>query len=466
MNSREPSDLFRLISMNTCTKSLTHDMLEQSLCSPPKNRNEDESESDLLVTTSQIVCQIAKSIRKMKIAEEQKISYSHLSLHCIRFQECITRASQTSSWVDRKLIDIALCQLSSLIAENGLQEVPSYATKIRLRMFNAHWDNTREQDDSEKIDFIRIWLKLDLSEEHLDCINNVLEECADKSEKQQPDKSFMKSDVKIASRDHDGPSFGVWKAAQALFDALLKCERCSCSKQHEFQAKLELGTYRKASESIQEAKVPRHVRRRVLRQDSSAIGALDFDMFLSMEREWHEIRVQTAKERVVGFAVDGQVVPACDTTRRVQALCKSLNSLRSKPRHRFVLKLTSGQLFHEGMEGSSFWIDQTAEPISLLQCFEERHDVFTEKTKRILSLIIGYAVLHLSGTSWLQSAWGSGDIKFFQTTSQKTPLRPFIQVHLPKASEPPDIEIDNESDDGAFFENSIQDTAAQRLLLW
>jgi hypothetical protein len=333
-------------------------------------------------------------------------------------------------------------------------------------MFNAHWDNTREQDDSEKIDFIRIWLKLDLSEEHLDCINNVLEECADKSEKQQPDKSFMKSDVKIASRDHDGPSFGVWKAAQALFDALLKCERCSCSKQHEFQAKLELGTYRKASESIQEAKVPRHVRRRVLRQDSSAIGALDFDMFLSMEREWHEIRVQTAKERVVGFAVDGQVVPACDTTRRVKALCKSLNSLRSKPRHRFVLKLTSGQLFHEGMEGSSFWIDQTAEPISLLQCFEERHDVFTEKTKRILSLIIGYAVLHLSGTSWLQSAWGSGDIKFFQTTSQKTPLRPFIQVHLPKASEPPDIEIDNESDDGAFFENSIQDTAAQRLLLW
>lgn len=168
---------------------------------------------------------------------------------------------------------------------------------------------------------------------------------------------------------------------------------------------MELGTYRKPSEPLQKANVPRYARRRVLRKESSATGALDFGMFLSMDREWHEFRVQIAKESVVGFAVDDQVVPACDTTRRAKKLCESINSTRSKPRHRFVLKLTSDQLFNEGVEGSNFWIDQPAEPISLLRCFEERHDVFTEKTKRILSLIIGYAVLHVSGTSWLQSAW-------------------------------------------------------------
>lgn len=432
--------------MYTCTSILTHDRRELSLCSSPNDRNEDGSVSDLLVATSQTVYQMVKLVRNMKIDEEEKIFYSHLSLHCIRFQNYITRTSQTPSNVDRSLINIALCQLSSLIFETGFQEVPSSTTKFRLKVLNAHWDKTREQDDSEKIDFIRRWLKFGFSKEHLDCINNVLEDCADKLEKQQPEKSYTKPDVEIVSKDHDGPSYGVWRAAQALFDALLDCEGCSCSKQHEFKAKLELGTYRKPSESVQEKKAARFVRRRVHRKDISAAGTLDFDMFLSTEREWHEIRVKTAKERVVGFTADGQDIPTYDTTRRVKKLCESINSKRSKPRHRFVLKLTKGQLFNVGMEGSSFWIDQAAKPISLLKCFEERHDAFTEKTKRILSLIIGYAVLHLSGTSWLQSAWGSEDIKFFQTTSQQTPLRPFIQVHLP------DIEIDSEPDGAAILD--------------
>lgn len=428
-------------------------MRELSLCFPPKDRKKDGSESDLLATTSQTVYQMAKIIRKIEIDKEEKIFYSHLSLHCLRLQDYITRAPQTSSQFDGDLINIALCQLSSLITEGGFQEMPSYTTKFRLKVLNAHWSATREQDDNEKIDFVKRWLKLGLSEEHLNCINNVLEECADKLEKQQSEKSFKKSDFEAVSRDHGEPSYGVWRAAQALFDALLKCEEgCSCSKKHEFKAKLELGTYRKPSEAVQKKNVARFARGRVPCKDSSVAEMLDFDMFLSMEREWHEIRVQTVKERVVGFTMDGQVLPTYDTTRRVKRLCKSIKSTRSTAWQRLVLKLTSGQLFNVRIEKSSFWVDQAAEPISLLKCFEERHDFFTEKTKRILSLIIGYAVLHLSGTSWLQSGWGSRDIKFFQTMSQKTPLRPFIQVHLPKASGTSDIETDDESDDEAMFD--------------
>lgn len=437
--------------MYTGTKILTHDAQELSLCSLPQNRNEAGSESDLLVTTSQTVYQMAKIVRKIEIEIEEKIFYSHLSLHCIRFQDYMTRAPQTSSRVDGELINTALCQLSSLISEAGFQKTPSCTTTFRLKTLNSHWGKMREQDDSEKIDFIRRWLKLGLSEEHLNYLNNVLEECADKLEKQKPEKSFKKSGVEILSRDHDEPSYGVWRAAQALFDALLKCEGCSCSKQHEFKAKLELGTYRKPSEAVQK-NVARSARRPAPRKDSSVAERLDFDMFLSMERGWHEIRVQTAKERIVGFAMDSHAPSVHDTTRRVERLCKSINSTRSKAWQRLVLKLTSGQLFNVRIEKSSFWIDQAVEPTSLLKCFEERHDFFTEKTKRILSLIIGYAVLHLSGTSWLQSGWGSRDIKFFQTTSQKTPLRPFIQVHLPRASETSDVGIDNESDDDAILD--------------
>ncbi|KAK4077889.1 uncharacterized protein Triagg1_3583 [Trichoderma aggressivum f. europaeum] len=80
----------------------------------------------------------------------------------------------------------------------------------------------------------------------------------------------------------------------------------------------------------------------------------------------------------------------------------------------------------------SFAICKAAQSIldSLLDYW---HHFFTKKTKRILSLVIGSTILHLNGTSWLQRGWGSASIEFFQTTSSKTPLRPFLQTQLPKA---------------------------------
>lgn len=434
--------------------ALTHDTQEPSSCSLSEDYNEDGSESDLLIATSQTVYQMAKIVRRTEINEEEKIFYSHLSLHCIRFQDYITRASGTLSRIDGDLVNTALCQFDSLISETGLQEFPCFSTKSRLKTLNTHWYDMQEKDDTNKIDFIRRWLKLGSSEEHLNGIDDILEECADKMEKQQPKSGLGKSGVRISSRDNYEPSYGVWRPAQALFDELLKCKACSCSKQHEFKAKLELGTFRRPDEKVQKKDATRNTPKRASRKDNSTAGILDFDMFLSMEHDWHEYRVQAAKERVVGFAMDGQMPHSHDisTARRVENLCKSIKSMRSKAWQRLVLKLSSGKLFKMGIEKSNFWIDQTTEPISLLKCFEERHDFFTEKTKRILSLIIGYAVLHLGGTSWLQHGWGSRDIKFFQTTSQKTPLRPFIQVHLPKANASTHIETDSESDDDSIFE--------------
>ena len=80
--------------------------------------------------------------------------------------------------------------------------------------------------------------------------------------------------------------------------------------------------------------------------------------------------------------------------------------------------------------GGDFGIDRTVTPISLSQSFREGPTLFTDKTKRILSLIMGYTILHLHGTSWLQEGVVSADIQFFQTVNRKTPLRPFLQVQL------------------------------------
>ncbi|RYP30525.1 hypothetical protein DL767_006202 [Monosporascus sp. MG133] len=292
-----------------------------------------------------------------------------------------------------------------------------------------------------KLEFISRWLRPGASEEQRGNVDKELESCADDLDKQQPEQSSKKSADKFPSPDIDEPSYAVWKAAKSIFNALLECKGCSCPSQHEFGAKLELGTYRKPEKEIDKKPLVESTRKRgrKSRSDDDAAGELDFDLFLSMERDWHEVRVQTVKERGVCFSLPGEVVSrrgsrAADGPAKVEMLCGPIAEAKTKTLQRLVLKLTSGQLFKMGFEKSNFRIDETAEPISLSQCFEERHGFFTEKTKRILSLIISYTVLHLNGTPWLQPGWGSANIKFFQTTSHKTPLRPFIQTQLPKAS--------------------------------
>ncbi|KAL7940991.1 subtilisin-like protein [Trichoderma barbatum] len=435
-------------------------MLEQPSCSHSKDGGTElKSQFDLLLATSQTFCQMAEVARRCVIDEEKRIFFSHLGLHCMRIRESIADACLTSPRFNNDLISNALLRLRSLIAYSSLQEPPSsMAWKTSLEDFNLQWSNTQAQASPTAVSiFVRGRLKLGAPKEHLTLVNRTLEYCADKIEKARPEKSFKRSTNGSLSTDGYEPSFGVSNAAQDVFNALLMCKGCSCSEKHEFGAKLELGTYRTPVNT--EKKNPTiGFSQKLMSRDSAATGELDFDMFLSKEHDWHEVRVQTVKERVVGFAANDRSVRSREARRikRVEELCKSIGSTKSGTWSRLVLKLTSGQLFNVRLEKSNFWIDKSTEPISLLRCFEERHESFTEKTKRILSLIIGYAALHLDGTSWLQLGWGSANIKFFQTTSHKTPLRPFIQIHLPEAGATTDIEIDSRDQDDTSF-NDLDD---------
>ncbi|KAH6960043.1 hypothetical protein BKA56DRAFT_662563 [Ilyonectria sp. MPI-CAGE-AT-0026] len=410
---------------------------------------------DLLLKTSETVLQMAEIARINDFNEETRVFYSHLGSHCVRLRDHSRRARQTSSPLNGELVNQTLGHLGYLVPESGLQELPSYTVTLEFRLgaLNLHWNEVRKQHDEAKLEFISRWLKPGASEEQRGEVDKALESCADDFDKQQPEQSSKKSADKFASPDIGEPSYAVWKAAQSIFDALLDCKGCSCPSQHEFGAKLELGTYRKPEKKIDKKPLIKPIRNRVQkpRGDNDAAGELGFDMFLSMERDWHEVRVQIVKERGVCFNLPGEVVSprgssAADGRAKVERLCRPIAKTKTKALQRLVLKLTSGQLFEMGFEKSNFRIDKTAEPISLSQCFEDRHEFFTEKTKRILSLIIGYTVLHLNGTSWLQLGWGSANIKFFQTTSCKTPLRPFIQTQLPKAT--PDFRLVVNGGDG------------------
>ncbi|KAJ4198817.1 hypothetical protein NW767_008808 [Fusarium falciforme] len=403
---------------------------------PPEPKDGAGNEA-LLLDTVGTVLQMAKIARMNETNEEVRVFYSHLSWNCFRLQEHLTRARQAMSRLNGELVGQALSHLGSLVPESGLHELPSYpiTPELRLKMLYLHWDEARRRHDQTKLDFIHRWLRPGPSEDQRHEVDKALEICADELDKQQPEQPSLKSVHKYASPETTEPPYAVCKAAKSIYDALVNCKGCSCPDQHDFKAKLELGTYRSPAKK----QVLKPARRRVRRGrgEDDASGGIELDMFLSMEREWHEFRVQTVKERAVRFDPPVDEAPCrrgnlIEQYAKVERLCRPIIKTKTRALQRLVLRLNSGELFEIGFEKSNFQIDHNAEPISLSQCFEDRQDFFTEKTKRILSLIIGYTVLHLHGTSWLQPGWGSSNIKFFQTTSCKTPLRPFIEAQLPK----------------------------------
>ncbi|UKZ74266.1 hypothetical protein TrVFT333_001928 [Trichoderma virens FT-333] len=354
--------------------------------------------SDLLMKTSKSVMEMAHIARTNDADEETRVFYSHLIIQCIKLQDFSVRARQTSSRINGELANQALVHLGSIIFPDKV--LPGFDTlHFRLGMLNLYWNEIRTKSDKTRLDFISQWLR---PGEQRGEVDKALESCADELDKQHTHHVTKKPADRFASLDMDEPSHTVCKAAQSIFDALLGCKVCSCPDQHEFGAKLELGTYRKTKKTVYRRPLVRSFRRRARnpRGDEDIVGGLISISF----SPWSGIGTR----------------PIIKT--------------KTKAWQRIVLKLTSGQLFEMGFEKSNFLIDKTTNPISLSQCFEERHDFFTEKTKRILSLMIGSTILHLNGTSWLQPGWGSASIKFFQTTSCKTPLRPFIQTQLPRGN--------------------------------
>jgi len=203
------------------------------------------------------------------------------------------------------------------------------------------------------------------------------------------------------------------RGAGALFKALMASKNCTCQPTHEFGARLCLGTYRKPD------------------LDKDIDEDFDFDMYLSMRQDWQEVHVHTTRETVVQFVNDEGLRPQKKKPEykpmRVKRLCEQVQKAAS---HRLEFKVESGRLWKLRSERSTFPIDRTKAPVSLEQFIKEGSRSLTEKTKRILAVLLSYAVLHLHGTPWLQPTWSSSSIIFFQTASSAIPLRPFIQTRL------------------------------------
>lgn len=378
----------------------------------------------LLLEASSTFLQMANIARLNDSSPGLKVFYSHLAYNYARIRDLLEASTHLDSGVAHQIFEC----LDSSIPESGIPEIPyTYSTAARLRTLNFHWNEVRKLHEDEQIDFISRWLRPTVSGEEREELDRALEDCVDEISKRQPIHKYKSFEMEPTVKTLGEPKSAVRTAAQSSFDALYSCKKCICPCPHDFGVKLELSTYRQP---------PKPSRSRVQpnRYKNKSAGGLNFEVFLCMERNWQEVGIHAVAARV-GFTIPGESSlvnrqGTVSSRSRIEILCKEMTRMKTKPGQRLQLELTENQLFDMGFEKTDFHIHDPAGDESLMQRIKEHRECFTERIKRILYLIIGYTVLHLHNTSWLQSGWSSANIKFFRTVSSQIPLRPFIETRL------------------------------------
>ncbi|KAF5009900.1 hypothetical protein FDECE_3885 [Fusarium decemcellulare] len=354
-----------------------------------------------LQLTYKTIQQIAQALWIGGKDEELKAFHASLMAYCTIIQDYLTRISNAASIMDDKLVTLLSAPIKPISTAN----------------FQVNKDN------SAKFDIIRSCLDFRSTPEQRKELVKSLAACEEELRSRYPDdpRQWAPDDlapsIKIAE-----PSYAVCSAAQSIFKALAACINCPCTPTHDFGARLCLGTYRKPG----------------LESDVDIEDGIDFDMFLSMKQDWHEVRIHAAKERHVRLAVDQTEICQPKTKRlrimKVKQLCEPIVKIQNMAAYRLEFKVTRDQLFKLQSERSNSFVDRSRSAVSLGEFLRDRTGAFTERTKRILAVILSSAVFHLHNTPWLQPAWNSYNVLFFRTASSAVPLRPFIQTQLSNLS--------------------------------
>lgn len=371
----------------------------------------------LLVTAFKIIQEAAKIMRVSEKNGELKVFFADLAAYCAIFRYHVNRISSAGISLNDMLQDQMLSLLSS--------SVSSYSADLsshgKLRHFNEAWGRLDKEDDLAKLNFIQQCLDFGSSLEARDEFTSALATWEENLRARYPeDYSQWTAEDFAPQKKISEPSYGVWNAAKSIFKALVACKDCSCSPVHDFGARLCLGTYRKPL------------------TEKTFDEELDFDLFLSLNEDWHEARIHTWKETTVKWAIEGETQtaqsrrqPSSKTkSMKVKRLCEPIEKIKTMAAHRLEFKVMRGQLYKLQSERSLFSVDKTKASISLEQFLKGGPRSFTERTRRILAVLLSHAVLHLHDTPWLHSSWSSADVVFFRTTTSAIPLRPFIQTPL------------------------------------
>ncbi|RAH47145.1 S8/S53 family peptidase [Aspergillus brunneoviolaceus CBS 621.78] len=382
---------------------------------------------ELLLQVSEMLREIAKHLRSHGATRESKHFYSSVMAHCLMIHDHISRIEAFIA-DDNNLITSMLLRLEVTVTSDVLKiqatshflktrSVLSTTAYPRLATLLDAWNHARREGGTMELQLLMLSIDLTEDPEQPDKLIEFFEDWEDDLKVQYPDDPALwaRDDMASLKKNRRQPSYLVLNAPQSLFLALVESKDCTCQPVHDFGVRLCLGTFQTLPETEKE------------REHDCA-----FEMFLSMQQEWHEADVCFAKSAGINFAQTNKTaqrpkVPAM----KIKSLCEPIK--KRKPYDRLKLKVgEDGRLWKLRSEKSCFAVDETKAPVSLQHFIQGQYRSLTDKTKRILAVILGYAVLYLHETPWLPPSWGPSSILFFHTTSSAIPLKPFIQTQLAK----------------------------------
>ncbi|CAH0003255.1 unnamed protein product [Clonostachys byssicola] len=369
---------------------------------------------DLVLATSKSILQIAKVLSGRQTEREVRKLLRHFIVHCMLVFDQVQRI-RTILVPENDLLLRALGLFESLIALDATSNHP-YGRQLGL---NKRWYAMRTQNADAKLAFASHCLVLNQTST-LHALDESFNTWEEEVMARYPEDGLDWSldDYNPPKEKRPEPSYTIHIAARLMFKALARSTSCECCTKHD--ARLCLRTYRTLD----------------VRQDDDDETNY-FEMLLSSHHDWQETRVHTIRKRVVRFIVDNGTQPSPPSKKKldytpmpVKKLCDQLRKMQAMVSKRLEFKVENGRLLKLRSEKSKFRIDKRKAPMSLQQFIRESPRSLTEKTKRILAVLLSYTVLHLHDTPWLQPSWNSSNIFFFQTLSSNIPLRPFIQTQL------------------------------------
>ncbi|EHA52309.1 hypothetical protein MGG_05803 [Pyricularia oryzae 70-15] len=374
----------------------------------------------LLARSSKSLTEIFRVLRKGENRDKTlKDVYSNCAARCWWVYSQTTRIESAVDPNDEIILQI-LNQLESISSFQA-----SESRYARLRILNERWGSRHGCESSEHWELARTCLDARFADGTAlrDNFTDALMEWIDIIEMRFPEDGFQSPQRNVRgkrNRNHE-PSYTVSHAAQSLFEALRASANCSCHPAQELAAKLCLSTHR------------------AFIVDTYA--ADDFRMFLESPKWLQEAHVWALRDpgsSEVYFALYDKLGysrftnSGSSSSKELQKLCAQIQQ-DSAAKRRLELEIKQGRLYKHTSFPRPRLIDEKKPPVSLHFFLAERSHCLTEKTKRILAVLLSYALLHLHETPWIKPTWDSSQILFLQTCKSAIPLNPFVKAPLSEA---------------------------------
>ncbi|KAL7917439.1 hypothetical protein ACQKWADRAFT_306812 [Trichoderma austrokoningii] len=341
------------------------------------------------------------------------------SLYCMINGRCSIIRSQAAFVTDLRddertnLVRSILGRLDSLFDLTFLPSTDNsgFPSFPRMRAFNNLWASFNKDEKASKLQWIKEHLDFGSRKEQ----NELLTSLKRYEDVFIPEPSGSYSaEERPARKQRSEPSYASLFAARSLFQALEVTGKCSC---HTYGARFCIKTHR----------------------DSDLGEEYDFNLFLEIDQRWQEAHflAVTKSQSGVSFAIEDdshsgpRMIPRIER-KRVKKLCVPIKRIQKDfPTYKLKFLVEDDKLWKLQSEPSNFASGAATHTITLQRFMTEESHKLTEKTKRILAVLLGYAILHLHETPWLSKSWGPDDILFLRTSSG-TPLRPFIELQFGK----------------------------------